>query len=90
MTIADSAPLNGALVDPNASTDGDGEELPIEQDAVFGEGWRAAEQKDGRVAWRWTAGVARLSPGARVVLVDFAGFGHYWREQDDGGLALSA
>jgi len=57
----------------------DGEAAPLADDAALGDGWHPAERQDGEFKLRWTRGAAALPPGARSVIVDLAGFGHYWR-----------
>jgi hypothetical protein len=61
----------------------DGANVALECDEALGAGWREAECDDGAFARRWTNGKARLPAGARIVLVDLAGKGRYWREPKD-------
>jgi len=69
----------------------DGVDLPLERGDLFEDGWREAEWDDGRAARRWTAGAARLRPGARTVLVDLESFGlYYWRRCAEDHFALFA
>ena len=58
----------------------DGEEVSLEDEALSARGRHQAEHKDGRFARRWTRGEAVLPCEARLVLVDLAGHGSYWRE----------
>ncbi len=59
-------------------------------DEVCMPGWHAAELADGRVSYRWTKGVTPLASGARIVIVDLAGAGHYWRDAGEDVLARFA
>jgi len=53
-------------------------------------GWREAECADGRFIHRWTSGATPLAAGARIVVVDLAGVGYYWRRSERRSVALSA
>ena len=55
----------------------DGAELALQGD--LGPGWHDAEFEAGAFAHRWTDGAAQLPPGARLIVVDLAGQGWYWR-----------
>lgn len=56
----------------------DGEELALAGEG-FGEGWYGCEHEGDPPARRWTNGAARLPSRARVVVVDIAELGYYWR-----------
>jgi Tol biopolymer transport system component len=55
----------------------DGEDIALGDESLPDAGWHDLE--DGQ---RWTRGVAPLPPGTRLVMIDLAGPGHYWREAD--------
>jgi len=58
----------------------DGDEMALD-DATLGDaGWHEAERRDDHIDRRWTRGAAPLPAGARLVIVDLAGDGYYWRE----------
>ena len=58
----------------------DGEEVSLEDELLSPRGWHQAEYDDGRFARRWTRGDVELPLGARLVVVELAGQGYYWRE----------
>ena len=68
----------------------DGSDLALEDDKLCASGWREAEHTGGRFAHRWTTGGPPLPAGARIVIVDLAGVGHYWRRSDNSVIALCA
>ena len=68
----------------------DGDAVALGADAVFGDGWHEAEFADGRFTHRWTTGATTLPAGARIVILDLAGVGYYWRDASGGVAALSA
>jgi hypothetical protein len=57
----------------------DGAAVAIGDDANCQEGWHEAEFAEGYCAHRWTRGATPIPAGARVVIVDVAGVGYYWR-----------
>ena len=58
----------------------DGEEVSLEDEALSAQGWHQAEYSAGRFQRRWTRGEVALPRDARLVVVDLAGDGYYWRE----------
>jgi hypothetical protein len=66
----------------------DGAYLALDRDAALGRGWHRAEQEKGAFTHRWTAGAAELPAGARLIVVDRAGQGLYWREPEADAVAL--
>jgi len=66
----------------------DGADLPL--DRVEAAGWREPESDQGAFAHRWTSGAAQLPPGGRLVVVDLAGQGLYWREPAQQAVARQA
>ena len=68
----------------------DGVDLAIDGDDAPGFGWHEAETRDGAFAHRWTTGAAQLPTGARVIIIDLAGQGAYWREPNTAAVAMSA
>jgi hypothetical protein len=67
----------------------DGEEVALDGDALGAEGWRAPEIANGKFLHRWTAGVTPMPAGARLIILDLAGDGLYWRDPRDNVVALS-
>ncbi len=66
----------------------DGEDVALDAEAL--PGWNEAEGAPGVFSHRWTRGAAPLPPGARIVIVDLAGSGRYWREPETRRAAGSA
>ena len=66
----------------------DGATLPLER--IEAGGWCEAERERGVFTHRWTSGAAELPTGARLIVIDLAGQGLYWREPGAGAAALSA
>ncbi len=56
----------------------DGSALAL--DSPCAKGWLDSEFAGGRFTHRWTSGSTPLPAGARIVIVDLAGVGHYWRQ----------
>jgi len=67
----------------------DGDEVPLERDEVCASGWHPAEDQDGQFSHRWTSGPAPLPSGTRVVIMELAGEGYYWRDPLDNVVTLS-
>jgi autotransporter passenger strand-loop-strand repeat protein len=61
----------------------DGSTVALPHDEAGASGWREAEYDGGAFTHRWTTGSTPLPAGARLVIVDLAGFGHYWRGAED-------
>jgi len=57
----------------------DGAAVELDDDEACAAGWRKAEFADGRFSHRWTTGATPVLAGARIVIVDLAGAGYYWR-----------
>ena len=57
-------------------------------DELAGEGWRPAQLGNGHL-YRWTCGAASLRSGARIIIVEIAGEGYYWRDPVDNVVTLS-
>jgi len=66
----------------------DGETIALDRDEALGSGWHEAESDDGGFARRWTKGAAVLPANARLVIVDIAGQGYYWRAPTDNVIAF--
>ena len=58
----------------------DGDDIVLEDEALAAFGWHRPEREAGRFQRRWTRGEVLLPAGTRLVLIDLAGRGHYWRE----------
>jgi hypothetical protein len=61
----------------------DGSTIALDGAERLGAGWHEAEYENGAVVRRWTSGEICLPAGARNVVVDLAGRGHYWRAPTD-------
>jgi hypothetical protein len=59
----------------------DGEAFALDDDARCESGWHAAEFEHGLFRRRWTKGATPLPPGVRLIVVDLAGAGAYWRDR---------
>jgi len=53
----------------------DGEDIALDGQSGFQDGWH-----EGEPGQRWTQGEAPLPANTRLVVIDLAGRGHYWRE----------
>jgi hypothetical protein len=67
----------------------DGSKVALADDEVCASGWDKAEYLNTAFTHRWTTGEARLQPGARIVIVELAGLGDYWRETRHKTVALT-
>jgi hypothetical protein len=65
----------------------DGDAIALDGD-LGASGWQPAELDDGQ-SYRWTRGAAPLPAGARIVIVEIAGDGYYWRDPVDNVVTLS-
>jgi microcystin-dependent protein len=87
-TVAGSAdPRELGLCVGGLQIDGCGVALEALQSGA--RGWHGAEYRGERFALRWTTGATPLPAGARIVILDLAGDGHYWRAPQ-GAVDLSA
>ena len=68
----------------------DGFPVSLDSDETCGAGWHGAELTDGRFSHRWTTGAMPLPACTRIVILDLAGVGYYWRSTDGRAVALSA
>jgi len=68
----------------------DGDDVALDRKAALQPGWYAPQFAQDAFARRWTKGVAWLPTGARIVIVDLAGFGYYWRMPEGNVAALFA
>jgi hypothetical protein len=68
----------------------DGSTVALGCDETCASGWHEAEFADGDFSHRWTTGETPLPTGTRIVIIDLAGDGHYWRRHMDRFVALSA
>ena len=58
----------------------DGEAISLAGEALAG--WERPEYEAGAFQRRWTTGATPLPAGAREVIVDLGGLGHYWAEPE--------
>jgi len=65
-----------------------GDEVPLEENERFAQGWHALEAFPDGHRQRWTLGRAALPAGARVVIIDIAGPSFCW-EQPERAAAIS-
>jgi hypothetical protein len=68
----------------------DGATFTLDDDETFASGWHEAEFDERRFGHRWTTGDTPLAPGARIIVVDLAGVGHYWRKSEGRAAAMFA
>jgi hypothetical protein len=68
----------------------DGSDVTLVDDPPRARGWHESEYVDGRFAHRWTSGATPLTPSARIVIIDLAGIGYYWRASDRPAAVVSA
>jgi hypothetical protein len=68
----------------------DGMAIALKDDACCTLGWHEAEWEGGRFLHRWTVGKTPLPAGARIVIVDLAGVGHYRRQTRDFSISAWA
>jgi hypothetical protein len=66
----------------------DGEDVPLDDQTVLGDGWNDLERCPGVGDQRWTRGSTPLPAKARLIVIDLAGPGHYWQEPKDNIVAL--
>jgi Hint domain/Passenger-associated-transport-repeat len=66
----------------------DGEDIPLDDQTVFGQGWHDLERCPGVSDQRWTVGNTPMPANARLIVIDLAGPGHYWQEPKDNVVAL--
>jgi hypothetical protein len=59
----------------------DGREIGLDHPALEDAGWNEVEGHSG-CEHRWTRGETRLPSGTRLLLVELAGSGSYWRETE--------
>ena len=68
----------------------DGSWVALEALESGASGWHGAEYDGERFTQRWTTGATPLPAGARIVILDLAGDGYYWRAPQGAVIALSA
>jgi hypothetical protein len=68
----------------------DGSPVALRRDEACAAGWHKAEYNGETFQHRWTTGATPLPAGARIVVVDLAGEGCYWRRPDESLAALSS
>jgi len=59
----------------------DGNDLPLDDDTAFAQGWHRCETDAAGTHWRWSCEWAALPSNSRLILVDLHGRGHYWRTE---------
>jgi hypothetical protein len=60
----------------------DGETVALDDEDVLRSGWHEVEGFPDGFRQRWTTGRTSLPAGLRLLVVDLAGRGYYWREAD--------
>jgi Hint domain len=70
----------------------DGNEISLDDEALFANGWHGLESGPGGTQWRWCQAQAALPPGTRLVVIDVRAQGQYWLEpgQDTVAALVSA
>jgi len=59
----------------------DGNDLRLDDDATFTEGWHRCEGAATGTRWRWSCGRAPLPSNTRLIVIDLYSRGYYWRTQ---------
>jgi hypothetical protein len=54
----------------------------MDDDAVFKSGWHHHEPHENSAGARWTNGVTPIASSTRLVIMDFAGQGYYWTDEE--------
>jgi autotransporter passenger strand-loop-strand repeat protein len=67
----------------------DGEDVSLDDDGAFSDGWHALERDGGLTTRRWTQGMARLPSRGSLIVIDLAGRGYYWAERQEQAIALA-
>jgi hypothetical protein len=60
----------------------DGSDIMLNDNATFGPGWNHHEPENNSPGARWTTGVTPIAPSTKLVMIDFAGQGHYWSQRE--------
>ena len=55
-----------------------GNDVALDDDAAFGEGWHACESDAAGTRWRWSRERSALPSNSRLIVIDLHGRGHYW------------
>ena len=66
----------------------DDRDIALDDPALAAEGWNPIERRPGRDDQRWTKGRSKLPPGVRLVVLDTAHDGSYWRQAKDNVVRL--
>jgi hypothetical protein len=59
----------------------DGNDLRLDDDAGFAEGWHPCETGAAGTRWRWSRERCALPSNSRLIVIDLHGRGHYWRTE---------
>jgi Hint domain len=59
--------------------------IALESDQLPATEWSELERANEGLSFRWTTGAVSIRAGARVIVVDLANQGSYWREPNGGG-----
>jgi len=68
----------------------DGNDLQLDDDAAFSEGWHRCETTAEGTHWRWSSERAALPSNSRLIVIDLSGRGYYWRTEPDAPRAVIA
>ena len=63
-------------------------QISLEDDPTLAEGWRRCQRRGDDGHRRWTTGYTALPSGTRLIVIDLAGRGYYWEEQEANRIAL--
>ena len=66
----------------------DGSDVALDDEAMFADGWHLMEVTPDGGRQRWSMGVVPLPAGTRLVTVDLAGPGLYWRVRQNNVVAM--
>jgi hypothetical protein len=66
----------------------DGNDLQLDDDAAFSEGWYRCETAAAGTRWRWSQERAALPSDSRLIVIDLQGRGQYWSVQPGAPCAV--
>jgi len=66
----------------------DGNDLQLDDDTAFSEGWHRCETAAAGTRWRWSRERAALPSNSRLIVIDLHGRGHYWRTEPGAPCAV--
>jgi hypothetical protein len=67
----------------------DGNDLRLDDDTAFAEGWHRCEIAAAGTCWRWSRERVALPANSRLIVIDLSGPGFYWSTQPDAPREVS-